>query len=76
MEGAKETLARGREVTPDYWRIWIQSSVMALEMNVLDDAESFFRRAAEINPRAHFTDLAQRIAARRKASTQPATRGS
>ena len=45
-QGAKEVVARGREVLPEYDHIWFYSAVIAVQLNELEDAEKFLRTSA------------------------------
>jgi tetratricopeptide (TPR) repeat protein len=75
LQGAKLALADGRASLPNYWRVWMHSAILALQMDELDEATVFIKKATELYPVVHNTPIANQIAKRRaaRATTMPAT---
>ena len=69
---AEETMARAREVQPDYAKVWLQSAVVALLRGDPDRAEALATRAQEIDISTGSSAIWKEIATYR-ATTRPAS---
>jgi hypothetical protein len=72
---ADRLLAEGRQLVPDYYKIWTESAETAMGLGRLDDATMFARRAADIDPAQPAVQYwMERVdAARAAAATRPST---
>lgn len=74
---AAEITAMERATMPDYWSVWVDSSVVAEAQGKWDDAESYAATAFNLNPQVVGT-LPSQVHWRRieleKAATQPAAK--
>lgn len=50
LDRSAQVLAQVRAQTPDYWKAWYLSALVAMERNDLDEADRDIRRAADIDP--------------------------
>lgn len=68
---AAYVLARGRDVAPDYYRVWLNSAHLAVAMQEYDRAAHFARIAQRLTPTQEGAQLLATIDQR--ASTRPAS---
>lgn len=73
QQGAADALARGRDVAPDYYRVWLNSAHLALEMGEHARAREFARTAQNLTPTVEGERLLTMIAQARRAATRPAS---
>jgi hypothetical protein len=50
LDDAQSVVARGREILPEYWEIWLQSGVVAMQRGQYDQAQEYFDHAMQIQP--------------------------
>jgi protein O-mannosyl-transferase len=65
LEEAEQSAARAREVEPQYWSIWVQSALIAMELGKFDEAEAFLTRAMELSPQPGIAAMREDIPQRR-----------
>jgi hypothetical protein len=73
--GEAERMARiGRETLPEYWEIWVQSAVVAMDQGKFDEADQFLLHADKIRPSPRIHAWMEHLNELRKAAaTLPAT---
>jgi hypothetical protein len=70
---AADLLARGREIEPDYYRVWLNSAHLALAMQQPERALFFARQAQRLAPTMEGEHLIGEIGQALGATTRPAT---
>src|SRR4029453_4701980 len=70
LDGAERALAQARRAAPDYYMVYNQSALVAIERGDLEAAEQFVGRSMSLHPNLHAAAIGQVIAERR-AATQP-----
>lgn len=71
LSEAKRVLEQARGVLPEYADIWIQSGLVAGEMNDFDEAERFYQKAIDLRRHRNIADVVHfrdRLRARRAAT--------
>ena len=72
-ERAADALARGREIEPGYYRVWLNSAKLALTMQQPDRALAFAREAQRLTPTVEGQNLINAAFRAVTATTRPAT---
>ncbi len=66
LDAAEKTLAQAREVMPDYDSVWIQSAIIALKQDRLDDADKYLDVAYGLRRSLYIEQIQYEVAKRRQ----------
>jgi hypothetical protein len=72
LNDAEQVVQAGARMLPEYWEIWLQCGVVAMERREWDLAEKYFGISMEIRPSMKTQAWMQELS-KRRAATQPAT---
>jgi hypothetical protein len=73
LDDADRVVKAGARMLPEYWEIWLQCGVVAMERGEWDEAQKYFDISMDIRPSIK-TDAWMTELSRRRAATRPATR--
>jgi tetratricopeptide (TPR) repeat protein len=73
LDRAADVLARGREIEPDYYRVWLNSARLAIAMQQPERALAFAREAQHLTPTVEGQSLITTAAQALTATTRPAS---
>jgi hypothetical protein len=74
LEQAERVLAQARSVLPNYWEIWFQSALIAMDQGKFSEAQQDIDRAMQIRPSPKGQFFMNELEKRRqRAATQPAS---
>jgi protein O-mannosyl-transferase len=66
LDDAQRVVAEGRAMLPEYWEIWLQSGVVAMQRGEFDQAQKYFDRAMQIQPSLKTQGWMEKLAKARK----------
>jgi tetratricopeptide (TPR) repeat protein len=55
LPAAMAAAQRGTDDFPDYWKVWLERSLVAMKQNRLDDADRYLDRAFHLSPNGAVT---------------------
>ncbi|HMB95814.1 MAG TPA: glycosyltransferase family 39 protein, partial [Tepidisphaeraceae bacterium] len=66
LDDAQRVVAQGRERLPEYWEIWLQSGVVAMDRGEFDEAQKFMQHAMDIQPSLKVQGWLEKLEQRRR----------